>query len=262
MATAFSRVLSTVRVEGDDVVATVPADWMQGRSVFGGLQLAVVLAAMRTKIPNAPLRTLQTTFVAPVPAGELRVRARILRSGKNASHVEARIVDGENTLALVVGVFGVARDSVVSVTPVQQPVEEIEPFDLPFIEGVTPEFTQHFAVRWLQGSAPFTGSRSIRSVVRVGLKDEGMATEGHVVAIADFIPPLGLSHLESVAPGSTLTWMLEFLRERFDDLPLLGWRVDAELTAASGGYTNQSVMLWGPGGEPVALSRQTMVVFG
>jgi hypothetical protein len=64
------------------------------------------------------------------------------------------------------------------------------------------------------------------------------------------------------SPGSSLTWMLEFLSDRFEDLPLDGWRVDAELVAARAGYTSQSTMVWGPGGEAVALSRQSMVVFG
>jgi hypothetical protein len=34
------------------------------------------------------------------------------------------------------------------------------------------------------------------------------------------------------------------------------------MTAAHSGYINQSAILWGPGGVPVALGRQTMVVFG
>ena len=34
------------------------------------------------------------------------------------------------------------------------------------------------------------------------------------------------------------------------------------MLAAAEGYTHQSVSLWGPLGQPVALSRQTMVVFG
>ena len=94
------------------------------------------------------------------------------------------------------------------------------------------------------------------------MQDEGRATEGHVVAIADFIPPLALSHLRTPAFGSTLTWMMELLAERVDHLPLAGWRVDSQLVAARDGYTSQSVMVWGPGGEPVATSRQSMLVFG
>jgi hypothetical protein len=59
-----------------------------------------------------------------------------------------------------------------------------------------------------------------------------------------------------------MTWMLELLTNRFDGLALSGWRVDATLVAAQHGYTSQSCMIWGPRGEPMALSRQSMVVFG
>ena len=52
---------------------------------------------------RSSLRSLQVTFLAPVPGGPVRARANILRSGKSATHVEARIVDGDNTLAIMVG---------------------------------------------------------------------------------------------------------------------------------------------------------------
>jgi len=62
--------------------------------------------------------------------------------------------------------------------------------------------------------------------------------------------------------AASLTWMLELLTEDVSTLALEGWRVDATMTAAHSGYINQSSTLWGPGGVPVALGRQTMVVFG
>lgn len=83
-----------------------------------------------------------------------------------------------------------------------------------------------------------------------------------MLAFADFILPIALSMFDKPVPGSSLTWMDELLRDRFDDLGMNDWRVDAQLIAARDGYTNQSVMLWGPHGVPVALSRQSMVVFG
>jgi hypothetical protein len=46
------------------------------------------------------------------------------------------------------------------------------------------------------------------------------------------------------------------------DLPLRGYRLDAEMVVGKDGYTSQSVMVWGARGEPIALSRQSMVVFG
>jgi hypothetical protein len=124
-----------------------------------------------------------------------------------------------------------------------------------------PQFTQHFDARWLQGDLPFTSSTKTTQVVEVGLKDDGVADEAQVIAFADFIPPVALSMLDQPAPGSSMTWMLELFADR-RDLPLHGWRIDAQLQAAKDGYTSQQVMLWGPNGEPVALSRQSMVVFG
>lgn len=93
------------------------------------------------------------------------------------------------------------------------------------------------------------------------MRDEGHATESHVIAMADFLPPVALSYLTTPVAAASLTWMLELLVEDVVSLPLQGWRIDATLSAAHNGYTNQSVVLWGPGGIPVALGRQTMVVF-
>jgi acyl-coenzyme A thioesterase PaaI-like protein len=262
MPTSLSQLMQRAKRERGNVELDVPSDWMQGRSVFGGLQVWVALEAMRTFVPSTALRTLQATFVAPVPEGVVRARAQVLRQGKNATHVEARLVDGSETLAVVIGVFGNARPSKAARLPRWSSVDAAEPLDLPFVPGVFPSFTQHFRARWLRGALPFSSQPTQEQVVEVGMNDEGPTTEGHVVAIADFIPPVALAHLDAAAPGSTLTWMLELLCDDVHHLPLDGWRVDAELIAARDGYTSQSVMVWGPDGTPVALSRQSMLVFG
>lgn len=261
--TSWSRLFAGLRTQPGTASLDVSADWLQGRTVFGGLQAAIALRAMRTLVPETPLRTLQGTFLAPVPGGPVSAQARVLRTGKSATHVEARIVDGDTTLALLVGVFGSARSSTVVVRPRQPPMHsDSKTIEFPYVPGLTPAFTQHFKVRWLRGLPPYTGDTATEHVLEVGLRDAGPADEGHVLAMADFIPPIALSHLKAPAPGSTLTWMLEMLAERFDALGLERWRVDASLAAAHDGYTSQSVMVWGPGGEPVATSRQSMVVFG
>jgi hypothetical protein len=150
----------------------------------------------------------------------------------------------------------------VRVTPKQAAVESAKPMTFGYMPGITPAFTQHFSARWLRGGFPFSGATLPQNIVELDLKDSGPASEAHVLALADFMPPVALSLLKKPSPGSTLTWMVEFLTDRLTHLPLQGWRVDADLTAGADGYTSQSVMLWGPSSEPVALSRQSMVVFG
>lgn len=261
--TPWSDLLARARGSGGTWTLEVTQDWMQGRTVFGGLQAAFALRAMRALVPDVPLRTLQGTFLAPPSAGTLTVRAAVLRQGKSATHVEARLVDGDATLAILVGVFGLARESAVKVLPqMPPPPANAKPIDFPFVPGLTPNFTQHFKVRWLRGTPPYMGDHSLENVIEVSMRDRGPATEGHVLGIADFLPPVALSHLKKPAPGSTLTWMVEMLADRVDTLSLQGWRIDVALAAARDGYTSQQVMLWGPGGVPVAMSRQSMVVFG
>src|SRR6476620_7105620 len=96
--TPFSALMSRMQSGEGASTLDVPDDWLQGRTLFGGLQAVVGLAAMRSLAPAAPLRSLQVTFLAPVPGGPVTARAQILRSGKSATHVESRIVDGDKTL--------------------------------------------------------------------------------------------------------------------------------------------------------------------
>jgi hypothetical protein len=258
----FSDVLGGATVQDGVWTATAGEDWLQGRSLFGGLQSAMGLRAMRRLVhPDVPLRVLQTTFVAPVPAGKVSVRARVLRTGKSVTQVEARIVEGSETAALFVGVFGRGRPSVVEVVP-EAPAVEREKRDIPLRPpGVA--FAQHFALDLLQGDRLVSGSRRRDAVLEVGLNDGvSTVTEEHVVAIADAPPPLALAFLTTPAPGSSVTWTLEMLGGQLEGLTLDRWRLFIDLSAAREGYTSQSVLVCGPGGRPVALSRQSMVVFG
>lgn len=258
--TPYSQLLARMEAGVGEARVEVPEDWLQGRTLFGGLQAAIALRAMRTLVPEAPLRSLQTTFVGPVPGGPVRASARVLRSGKNATHVEARIVDGEATLAVMVAVFGLARDSSVRIVPRQPAASPGNATEMRYVPGA-PSFTQHFKARWIAGGLPFSGATEHDNVIELGMRDAGPATEYHVVAMADFIPPIALSFLTERAAAASLNWMLELLADDVSALPLEGWRLDAHLTAAAAGYTHQSLELWGPGGVPVALGRQTMVVF-
>lgn len=260
MLTPFSALLASATRSSGVLSVDVPEDWLQGRSLFGGLQAALAVETMRTLVPELPLRSLQTTFVGPVGGGIVAFSARVLRAGKNVTHVEARLGDD----AIFIGIFGQSRPSVVGVTleSPASPAPLTPPHTLTFIPGVTPNFTQHYTGTWRRGATPFTATPSPDPYLELTVRDEGPFTEAHLIALADFIPPIALSYLSAPAPGSTVTWMLELLRHDFAFLPMSGWAVDGRLVAARDGYTSQSVTLIAPDGVPVALSRQSMLVFG
>lgn len=259
----LSELMHGAVYDGARLSVTVGEDWLQGRSVFGGLQAAIAVAAMRRHVPAAlPLRTLQMTFIAPVPGGAVHARAQLLRSGKSAVHVQARLEDADGgLLALVIGVFGTARESRVQRSVATPAATSGEPVKLPFMPGVTPNFMQHFQVLLREGALPFTRTPVVRNRFELGLRDEGTASEAHLLAMADFVPPVALSWMDNVSPGSSLTWMLELLVEDYSGEALQGWQAETEMIAADGGYTSQTTTIWAPSGKAVALSRQSMVVF-
>ncbi|OYU87823.1 MAG: hypothetical protein CFE45_24655 [Burkholderiales bacterium PBB5] len=87
-------------------------------------------------------------------------------------------------------------------------------------------------------------------------------------------PPAGLAlmgdawpsavqpHLSTPAPGSSLTWTIEFVQP-FPALTTEDWCMyQAEVEHARDGYGHIAAGLWSPSGELIALSRQTVTVFG
>lgn len=263
MLTPLSTLLEQSTIRPGELVCDVPDDWMQGRSVYGGLQLALAAAAMRSLVgPELALRSTQMTFVGPV-GSSVRITAEVARSGRNVTHVLARIHDpAGGTAAFVTGVFGLARSSQVELAlpgPAEYP--ESGPA-VPWLPGITPNCTQHFAVRMLEGGLLFGGALQPRAAYAIDLHDPGPVTELTALLLADYAPPLGLTALSAFAPGSTVTWAVELLETDFSRLGPTGWRLDAELRTARDGYTTQVATLWGAGGVPVAIGHQCMMVFG
>ena len=263
----FSEMIQAAHSSPNELV--VPSTWGQGRAVFGGVVAALAFEAMRAKVePGRPVRSLATTFVGPLePDVPASFEAELLREGKAVSQVFCRVVQKGQTVALVQGSFGGSRQSVVQMQA--EPAPDMKApedcYELPFIQGVTPEFTRHLAMRWSIGGLPFSNSRErdMGGWVRFrGAVEREPLTEAHLLALVDAWPPATVPHLPSPAPGSTLTWTIEFVQP-LAQLDTHDWcKYRARIEHARDGYGHAAAALWTPAGELVALSRQTVVVFG
>jgi len=258
----FSEIIAAIRPENDRLHLDIPDDWRQGRTVFGAVQAALGLKAMRELLPDSiPLRTLQTTFIAPIIGKTVQAQAITLRTGKFTSHIEARLESAHKLIAVMLGIFGESRSSEISFSPRPFKIKAQKRLTPPFVPGVTPNFYQHFAGTWTNGGLPFSGSPAAQTIIELSMLEPGPATESHILAMADFVPPLALSMLNRPAAGSSISWMLEFLQPQPTNLSLQKWRIEVELNAASGAYTSQSASIWGPDRTSMALRRQSMVIF-
>jgi acyl-CoA thioesterase len=265
--TSFSALLDAMNLAcGTETTLNLPPDWMQGRAGFGGLVVAAALRTMRNLTdPERHPRSLQVSFAGPVAAGPARVTANLLRSGRAVTQLESKILQHDETLCAVLGVFGADRESTIRVEaqprPMSPPPEE--GFQIPYVEGLTPTFTQHFDYRYTIGSMLFSGAKTSRMGGWCRFRHESyLADHEAVAALVDAWPPAVLQMLGLPAPASSLTWMLEFLQwdsaARTDDW----WFYVAEADAASGGYAQTRAYLWDPTGRLAAIGSQTVAVFG
>ena len=275
MAT-FGEVLESLRRDGDSWSVVVPRTWANGRTVFGGLQVALSVRAMRGALTDAlgagngdvamlPLRSLQTTFVTPVAAGApVALRAEFLRAGRSATHARCDLLQDGKVACTTVAIFGAARPSHIALD-VPKPEVQVDPEtlrDMPYIPGITPEFLQHLQLRWGVGRLPYSGHDEPHSTIFARLRDSGCNAEDALIALADSIPTPALSMLEKPAPATSINWMLELI----GDPGLLdrnGWSlIGTDVRTGADGYLSQTSVLWGPGGHAFSVSHQSVAIFG
>ena len=245
----------------------IPTTWAQGRATFGGLVAALVYDRMAHVVaPGRPMRSMQVSFVGPVTPDEpATVEAEILREGKAVSQVMGRIVQGGEPKLVALASFGGDRESDVTVdaapAPEAKPVEQCHGLD--FIEGVTPEFIQHIEMGWAFGNLPFSGKggRELGGWMQFRQTPETFS-DAHIVALVDAWPPAVLPYVNQRVTTSSLSWALEIVHPR----PVLepgDWLLyKAKIDKAGAGYGHTQAGIWTASGELVALSRQTVTVFG
>ncbi|URW76523.1 thioesterase family protein [Sphingomonas donggukensis] len=255
--TAIADILAAATpVEGGFRVV-IPADWLQGRTAYGGLSSALALHAAKasdTDLP--PLRSALIAFVGPL-SGEVTVTAQRLRRGRNAAFVEATIVSDAGLGYRATFVF-------MSDVPSQFAHDTTVPNDMPppaadakLYTGPAEFFTGNFnfldvkeglhATEWLRWGR---------------LRErEGLDPETALIAVADALPPAALKlNGGKPAPVSSLTWIVNVLTPRPETRDGW-WLLHATTDRAVGGYSSQRMTISNADGVPVVDAMQGVAVF-
>jgi len=262
---SFNWIIDSIEKVGEHFEVRIPPSWMQGRASFGGLVGAVAVEAMQRALesPQA-LRSIQVLFCGPVGTETLHIDTQILRQGRNVTSMRADLIQEGRINCTVLATFGASRDSKVPVHNLESRPSVPQPDTLesfPYVEGLTPLFTQYFDMRWAEGDRPFSECQDKVHGMWTRFKESGPASKNHLIAIADMPPPIVLSMLAQPANGSSLTWMLEFIGDDWQADTSGWWYVKTELSQSSEGYSQQQYTIWAPDGRPVAVGRQMMTVF-
>lgn len=250
----------------DDLEITIPKNWSQGRTVYGGLSAGMLYAAAKPYVePDRVLRSMTTNFVGPLLSEvALKITVEMVREGKNVSQIQARVIqDGKNTVVSQF-CFGKARASKTGVENTDKhglALPKKAKF-IPQIPKITPKFFKHFDLSIESGGLPFTGRKNANYYgwMRYS-KPPAVITDAHIIALIDAWPPTLIQQLRLPAPASTVSWNLEFIHPH---RPIEGtdwFAYKADTRQAADGYGHTEATIWDSHGEVIALSRQTVAVF-
>lgn len=235
----------------------IPADWMQGRTSYGGLSAALALQAALLAEPDLPpLRSAQVSFVGPL-AGEVNVTATKLRRGRHAAFIQADVASEAGLGLRAVFVFMRDQQSVVDLQAARADHRPPPP-GTRLWTGPENFFAGNF--EFLDLKLPELGPAELLRWARLKAH-QGLDSLLHLITVADALPPAAIRLLGVGSPISSLTWIVNLLTpapETHDGWWLLAARSDH----ARAGCASQTMRVWNADGLLIAEAMQSVALFG
>jgi acyl-CoA thioesterase len=235
--------------------------WSQGRTLYGGLTTATCVAVAMRAFPDLPpLRSVQTVFSGPA-AGLLKLRATLLRQGRNSAIIRVDMHSEDATAASVLLTFAAAKESHIVHSGLTMPVmpspDQCEP--LFGAENRAPRFASNFDIRLAAGQRPISGSSETRCAAWVKFRNRPETDDAlALVALADALPPAVIAQYSGPSRISSMTWNLDILKTAGHD----SWKLLQSTSEwAADGYSSQAMSLWDSDGTALAVGRQIIAVF-
>ncbi|WP_404338824.1 thioesterase family protein [Sphingomonas sp. MMS12-HWE2-04] len=256
--TPIAQILAGADRQDHGFSATIPSDWMQGRTAYGGLSAALALDAALALEPDLPpLRSAQVAFIGPL-AGRVTVTATKLRRGRNAAFLQSDVTS-ENGLGLrATFVFMSALPSQIAHEAGERaPIAPPRP-DAELYTGPDTFFTGNF--NFFDSGAALAPAEWLRWA---RLRDAaGLGPMIELMAIGDGLPPAAFKlAAERATPLSSLNWQINFL------VPTPStqdgwWLLHARANSARDGNSSQRMTIWNAAGDPIAEAMQSVAIFG
>ena len=240
---------------------THAADWMQGRTLYGGASALVAYTMATRAFPGLPpLRAGQIAFVAPV-GEEIELSAEIVRQGRNVTQIRSEILSEGRVALSAFWLFGEGREAN-AVHPSGPPEEWPGPPEDNAV--VTHQFAPSFVARNFELRHGQTRGSDRGATVRRWAR----LTEAHdldpvakLVLMGDVMPPGAMRAMQRQGPISSVNWSFNVLdpESRSRD----GWYLAENASQhADAGYSSERLRLWDAEGRQVLDGLQCVAVFG
>jgi acyl-CoA thioesterase len=258
----FTALMASIATDGDACTVTATDDWLQGRTIYGGLAAAFCLESVSRQFGDLPpLRSAQFSFVGPA-TGTLTIRPTVLRKGKSTIFIGAELAGDAGLATRATFCFGAARQSAVEYGKLVAPPVP-EPDACPHFFRKLPglNFAQHFDGRLAAGSFPFSGADDPTITLWMRHQDQAEPNStAALVSLTDAPPPAALVLFKEFGPISTMTWAIDLLTDKLETTNGW-WLIRTQAETVSHGYSSQATTVFDAARQPVLVSRQNVAVF-
>ncbi len=260
---ALDTLLSQATMTPDNGFSThISADWMQGRTAYGGISAAIALHAANLAFPtDKPLRSAQISFVGPV-GGDCHVQTRLVRDSKSSQFVTADVSGDAGLGTHALFTYSNPRTSHLDHDRIEMPdvppPEALEPIPE---HPMRPVFTRHFDMRPSTGPNLMMGQDSADLLTWVRFCEQPACDPAvALLALGDALPPAALKLMHVFGPISSMNWTLQML----SDAPVTDdgwWLLRSTTQFARQGFSAQDMTIWNRAGQPIAIGGQGVALY-
>ncbi len=260
----FDEILAAASANGE---AVVPAEWAQGRTVYGGVSAGLLCDAVSRGVDaSRRLRHLNVRFLRPLEVEKsFAIEMEEDSAGRTVVGRSARIIqDGKARVTLDAG-FVTGLESRVAIETFRAPA--LKSWNA---EGAMkmrgpgfPAFTRFLDFHATTEGLPFQGHRvpELGGWMRFMTAPDAIKAP-HLVCLIDAWPPASVPYYDRMVPLSTINWSMHFA-EPLDGVggeDFLGYL--ARVNFFADGFGSSAADVWAPDGRLLAKSYQTFVIYG
>jgi len=249
--------------DGTLSLETLPEGWMQGRTLFGAGMAGVSVRELFDA--ERPPRTVHVNFIGPLSSDAVAIPA-ILRAGRSMTHGQVQFHQGGALKGQVFVSMGGGRPSSVSLAPEQASLpgepDDASLIEMPFLPGLTPNFTQNFHYRWSSTSFPFSGARDGEIHGWCRFREAPGPPHAALLGLVDSWPSPALPMMKAPSPASSVTWTTHFAHVPEVITPDDWFWMRSRVTQAGDGYVHMSGGLFDRSGKLTARFEQLVAIFG
>jgi acyl-CoA thioesterase len=237
------------------------ADWLQGRTLYGGASALVAYTMAVRAFPGLPpLRAGQIAFVAPV-GEDIELTATVIRQGRNVTQVRSEILCEGRVALSAFWLFGEGREA-----NAHHPAAR--PEDWPGLPEASETITHQFAPAFVAKNFELRRSHPKGTDTGATVRRWARLTEAHdldpvatLILMGDVMPPGAMRVMQRQGPISSINWSFNVLDPETRSPG--GWYLAENASQhADAGYSSERLRLWDAEGRQVLDGMQCVAVFG